>query len=68
MHYTTRVCIVTKLSKSPFTNMDTAEQRRQRCLQRRKERYKECRDRETSDEREKRLSRRRQRDAARSVL
>jgi len=37
---------------SQFKSMDTAEQRRQRCLQRRRERYRERKDSETPDERE----------------
>ena len=46
--------------------MDTAEaERRQRRLQRRRELYRERRDRETPDEGERRLSRRRQTDTAR---
>ena len=40
--------------------MDTAEQRRQRRLQRRREQYREHKDSETPDERERSLSRRRQ--------
>jgi len=47
--------------------MDTAEQRRQRRLQQGREQYRERKDSETPDERERerRLSGRRQRDAAR---
>jgi len=37
----------------PVQKMDTAEQRRQRCLQRRRERYRERKDSETPDERER---------------